>query len=283
MSPSNSSVDLSNDKVELTATVNLCHGKIGYSSKASAEKEALRLDDSTIRSYKCPDCKKWHLGHKTREIEIGSAKRNAKATSADHLRALETRPGPGIRIELPPLDIRTIQIKVVGDSPLICHRWSEKAKRMMLEKQMGKATSGREHKIPEEDYRESLYPMPDGNGYGVPTLAFKNAAVTACTSMGKAITKVQARQAFHVIGGLVKIEGTPRMRDDMVRVGMGTADIRFRGEFPVPWSCVLTIRYNARVLSDEQIANIINTSGFAVGICEWRPECNGESGLFHVE
>jgi hypothetical protein len=68
----------------------------------------------------------------------------------------------------------------------------------------------------------------------------------------------------------------------MVRVGMGTADIRFRGEFR-EWRTRLTVRYNARVLSDEQIVNLFNTAGFAVGIGEWRSEKDGSYGLFHVE
>jgi hypothetical protein len=177
-------------------------------------------------------------------------------------------------------DIRIAKIKLVGDAPLICHAWSNKAKRQMLEKQMGVATAGREKKNPESDFENSLYPHPDG-GYGFPAIAFKAAAVTACTSLSKAITKVQARQAFHVQGELIKINGVPTCREDMVRVGMGTADIRHRGEFK-EWSCVLEVRYNARALTLEQIVNLFNVAGFAVGVGEWRPERDGQYGLFHV-
>lgn len=186
----------------------------------------------------------------------------------------------GKPIILPRLDVRTIRIKLIGDSPLICHAWSAKAKKQMLDKQMGIATAGKEPKDPERDYQESLYHLP-GGGHGFPAVAFKNAAVTACTSLGKAITKVAARQALHVNGELVKIHGEPTMREDMVTVGMGTADIRFRGEFKV-WSCVLEVRYNARVLTEEQVVNLFNVAGFAVGVGEWRPERDGQYGLFHV-
>lgn len=203
------------------------------------------------------------------------------AKNSSHLAALETtEPKKTTPIELPRLDIRTLQLKLVGDSELICHHWSEKAIKQILDKQMGKASSGREHKDPERDYHESLYHLPDG-GYGFPSIAFKNAAVSACTSLGKSVTKVAARQAFHVMGEMCRIEGTPRMREDMVRVGMGTADIRYRGAFP-QWSTVLTVRFNARVLSDEQIVNLFNTAGFAVGVGEWRSEKDGSFGLFHV-
>jgi hypothetical protein len=55
--------------------------------------------------------------------------------------------------------------------------------------------------------------------------------------------------------------GEPRMREDMVRVGMGTADIRYRPEFPV-WR-IPRDQVQRVVISAEQIANLINTAGFA--------------------
>lgn len=183
-------------------------------------------------------------------------------------------------ITLPALNIQFLKLRLKGDSSLICHAWSEKAKRQMLDKQMKKAKQAKEAKDPEQDYRDSLYPHPDG-GYGFPAVAFKAAAVDACSSI-EGVTKVEARGAFHIIGDMVKIEGEPTPREDMVRVGMGTADIRYRGEFR-EWSAEITLRYNANVLSREQIANLFNTAGFAVGVGEWRPQKDGSFGMFHVE
>jgi hypothetical protein len=71
------------------------------------------------------------------------------------------------------------------------------------------------------------------------------------------------------------------MREDAVKVGMGTADLRYRGEF-WPWHARVLVRYNARVLSAEQILNLINHAGFGVGVGEWRPERDGLNGVFHV-
>lgn len=183
-------------------------------------------------------------------------------------------------ITLPALNIQFLKLRLVGDSPLICHAWSEKAKREMLDKQMKKAKQAKEAKNPDADFRASLYPHPEG-GYGFPAVAFKAAAVDACSSV-EGVTKVEARGAFHIIGDMVKINGEPTPREDMVRIGMGTADIRYRGEFR-EWSTEITLRYNANVLSAEQIANLFNTAGFAVGIGEWRPQRDGSFGMFHVE
>jgi hypothetical protein len=200
-----------------------------------------------------------------------------------------------VGIELPPLAIQLMEVTVLGDSPLIVHAWSEKAKKEMLGKQMKTAKQAKEAKDPKADFESSLYRL--GDGYGFPSIGFKAAAVTACTSVA-GITKVAARQAFHILGedidvngafegtkarvNLVRIHGgAPSMREDMVRVGMGTADLRYRGEF-ADWHAKLLVRYNANVLSESQILNIINVAGFAVGVGEWRPEKDGMSGMFHV-
>lgn len=183
-------------------------------------------------------------------------------------------------IQIPPRNVHVANLTIVGESPLIVHNWSEKSKKEMLDKQMKKATPGKAAKDPQKDYEDSLYVHPDG-GYGFPSVGFKNAAVTACTSLNKAITKVAARQAFHVRGELVKIDGEPTPREDMVRVGMGTADIRYRGEFRT-WSATLTIEYNPLALSLEQIVNLFDHAGFGVGVGEWRPEKNGQFGRFRV-
>jgi hypothetical protein len=80
---------------------------------------------------------------------------------------------------------------------------------------------------------------------------------------------------------MVEINGEPTMREDMVRVGMGTADIRYRGEFK-QWSAILPITYNSRAISPEQILNLIMIAGFAIGIGEWRPERDGNYGRFEI-
>lgn len=183
-------------------------------------------------------------------------------------------------VQLKPLNKQQLQIRIVGDTPLICHRWSEKAIKMILDKQAKKAKTAKEVRNPEEEYRASLYHMEDGS-FGFPTVCFKNAAVDACSHID-GITKVLARGAFHPLGELTKIEGTPHMRTDMVRVGMGVADVRYRGEFST-WACNLNVVYNANVLSAEQIVNLVNTAGFTCGVGDWRPSRDGSKGMFHVE
>lgn len=181
-------------------------------------------------------------------------------------------------IELPPLNIQQVTFHLIGDSPLIVHAWSEKAKRQMLDKQMKKATKAKEAKDPEADYEACFY-KTDAGAYGFPAIGVKAAMVSACRFVDAKMTVM--RGAFHIDCEMLEVIGTPRPREDMVRVGMGTADIRYRPEFP-EWRIPVTIKFNASVISAEQIANLLNAAGFGVGIGEWRPEKNGSYGRFHV-
>lgn len=181
-------------------------------------------------------------------------------------------------VVLPAMELQTINLKIRGTSPLISHRWSDKAKKQMLDKQTKKASVGKKAKDPEEDYQQSLYHL-DGGGYGFPSVAFKAAAVRAGTYSEQKMTFL--RGAFHVLGEFVQIEGEPRPREDMVRLQSGVADIRYRAEFP-EWTATLPIRVNLRALGIEQLVNLFRIAGFSVGVGEWRPEKDGSYGMFEV-
>lgn len=204
-------------------------------------------------------------------------------------------------IIIPALDIRRAQVKIVGDTPLIVHAWDEKAKKEILDKQMKKATTkGKEAKNPVSLFINSLYwlswkPSKDeeteegfekaisnGATFGFPSTGVKAAAVAAGYRSGITKNLVSMYAMFHIDGEFVKIDGVPEMREDMVKIGMGVADIRYRGEFK-EWSSTFEIKYNAGAITLEQIVNLINLGGFACGIGEWRPEKGGQFGMYHVE
>ncbi len=203
-----------------------------------------------------------------------------------------------VAVTIPAIDVRMATIKVVGDSPLIVHKWSTKAKREILDKQMKKAKSkGHDAKDPVADFIDSLYwlegepeekteagflqAVQNGARFGFPAVAFKAAAVAAGYRSGVTPNKVSMNAAFHINGEYVEICGVPEMREDMVKVGMGTADIRYRGEFK-EWSAAFPVEFNAGAISLEQLINLFNLAGFACGIGEWRIEKGGSNGAFHV-
>ena len=179
------------------------------------------------------------------------------------------------------------QFKVKGLSPLISHKWSEKAKKEMLDKQMKKALTTRQAKNPQAEFESSLYLLSNGKHpkgpYGFPAVAFKAAAVRAAKQLD-GMNMTDARGLFYIEpddGDLVQIHSPqpPEMREDMVRLNGKSADIRYRGSF-VNWSVTLNVRYNADVVSQEQLLNLFELAGFSCGVGEWRMEKGGTFGTF---
>jgi len=179
------------------------------------------------------------------------------------------------------------QFKVKGLSPLISHKWSEKAKKEMRDKQMKKKLAPKQAKDPKAEFESSLYLLSNGTHpkgpYGFPAVAFKAAAVRAAKQVD-GMNMTDARGLFYIEpddGDLVKIDSPkpPVMREDMVRLNGKSADIRYRGAF-IDWSVLLNVRYNADVISQEQLLNLFELAGFSCGIGEWRMEKGGTFGTF---
>ncbi len=187
--------------------------------------------------------------------------------------------------ELQKLDVQRCVVKIKGLSPLIMHRWSEKAKQAMLDKQMRK-TVKKEAKDPKEQFEASVY-HTDGGELGFPADAFKKAMIRGAKQLGLVMTDM--RTGFFVHGeyctrddrDLVYIAGELSMREDMVRLNGTTSDIRYRGQV-TRWSAELEISYNASVVGFDYIVNMLNAAGYGVGVGEWRPEKDGMFGRFEV-
>ena len=207
-------------------------------------------------------------------------------------------------VEIRAINNKQVKIRIVGDTPLIVHAWSEKAKRMMLEAQTkATKTKAREARDPFDDFINSMYwldkkpekstydafekAVKAGAKWGFPVGAIKMAGNSAAYRNGWVKNQMQLRGSYFLkteYGDMAEIKDSiPVMREDMVRVGMGSADLRYRGEFR-NWSMDMILEYNADgELTLEQIINVINAGGYSVGIGEWRPEKDGDFGRYHIE
>jgi len=183
----------------------------------------------------------------------------------------------------------TMIVPIVGITPLIVSKFSEKAKRKMLDAQQGRK-SPKEIRDPNADYEASLYRLPDG--YGFPTTAFKLATVGAARFYGKDVQMTSLRQFLWFAGemsdiesqSLVRIDGEPKMREDYVRLAGPSrgADLRYRGEFR-DWQAALRITYVTSSLSRESVLSLVDAGGMGVGVGEWRPERKGDFGVYEID
>jgi hypothetical protein len=216
-------------------------------------------------------------------------------------------------ITIQPVEKVTAEITIVGETPLIVHAWSEKAKKEMLDAQQGKSKGKKkDFKNPVADFIRSMYwldgtpEIPEGATeeeceeifnkaiekgarFGFPAVAIKKAAVSAAYRQGLTKDKVSANGSFWLTGiedpefVVIESDEPPVMREDMVKIGMGTADLRYRGEFK-NWKCKCKISYlKDGAFSLENIISMINLGGFSCGLGEWRTEKGGVSGAFRVQ
>jgi hypothetical protein len=194
---------------------------------------------------------------------------------------------------------KTFSVWIVGDTPLIVHAWSEKARRQMLEKQVKATRPGKEARDPQSDFVSSLYDMGDGR-YGFPAMGVKNCILSAAHK-DKGIARSAVMSALWLNADMVRVRpalagaicdmpllriyaGEPEMREDMVKVGVGlnkTASLAYRAQFTV-WAIKVSGRFNASVLTEEALAFLIEECGVASGLGEWRNERKGMFGAFHI-
>jgi hypothetical protein len=176
-------------------------------------------------------------------------------------------------IEINRIGAETIRVPIIGTTPLIVHRFSEKAKRQMLDAMQGRKTP-KTAKDPEA---------------GMPVIAFKAATVSAARFYGKAVSMVGLRQQIFFNGEigvdgqmLARIEGAAKMREDVTRVGNGGADLRYRPEYR-EWRTTIDVTYVSSLLTRSSVLSLIDAGGMGVGVGEWRPEKKGDFGTYRID
>lgn len=218
-------------------------------------------------------------------------------------------------IKIKPIQVETAEITLVGDTPLVIHAWSEKAKKEMLAAQQKtkKDKKALDIRDPFAEFMNALYwitPKPEddteeafaaaiaaGAKFGFPITAVKQAALSACYRAGIISNQMGMKCAFYLnsldgkdIGGgselaTIITDNPPEMREDMVKIGGMTkvADLRYRPMF-TDWKMHIKISLiKVGTFNMESIINGLNMGGYMNGIGEWRMERDGDFGHFHVE
>lgn len=198
-----------------------------------------------------------------------------------------TKVKPDKELLIPPLNLAEITLRVGGDI-LVCHRFPEKARKELRDKKLGKAKPPRGIANPEAEYQAAKYIDVKGRDC-LPTVAFRK-AIIAAGRYGQGITLVKLRglvfpktQTRDKDGNRLILLNYEKeeMREDIIRVANGNPDVRWRPQY-TNWWVDLTLVYDPDNISAEQVANLVARAGFHVGVCENRPEKEGEWGQFDV-
>lgn len=176
------------------------------------------------------------------------------------------------------------QFCIIGESPFVCNRMPEKAKRQLLfptKKNRAERASHLKHD-PMEEYRDSPHRLvgADAPTYlAVPASAFGRAMASAAIDIPGA-TKAAVGRLVWVEGHRLPLYGVPKFYMDVVKNSdmNKTPDIRTRAIVP-EWACYVTVRYVTPLLRETIIANLLVTAGLIIGVGDGRQERG--SGLGH--
>ena len=189
-------------------------------------------------------------------------------------------------ITLEPIEKTLMTVRIEGTSPFIQHKWDEKAKQMMRDKHAGIRVKNRDAREPEQEFRNASYKLADGS-YGFPAGGVK-ACLTGAAHKDIGLEKTLLKKSLFIRpddfeNNLVRLETQePIMREDIVRVGSGSTDLRYRPMFTT-WAMTLKFEYDSKALTQSAILNLIERAGFGIGLGEWRPEKGGEFGRFRLD
>lgn len=172
----------------------------------------------------------------------------------------------------------TFECCIVGTSPIILNRMSEKTWRQLLMPSPRKTTVEKMTTLkhePIEEYRASAYTIKDESA---PTYlahlstAFKGALRSAALDMPGA-KKSQIGRLTYIAGELVGIYGVPKLFMCPVRSAdmNRTPDIRTRAIVPA-WACRISVTYVQPLIRAQAIGNLLAAAGLTIGIGDGRPE-----------
>jgi hypothetical protein len=187
-----------------------------------------------------------------------------KTNAADELSVVEVKEG-------------RIEFCVLGKTPLILNRMSQKAERELLlprKKTAADKAANLKHN-PIEEYRASAY-LASGNDVPtrvlIPSTAFKGALRSVAVDIPGA-AKAQIGRLTYVPTDYTHVFGVPKLFMSVTRSAdmNRTPDIRTRLIVP-KWACRLAITYVQPILRDQTVANLLAAAGIMRGVGDWRPE-----------
>jgi hypothetical protein len=192
------------------------------------------------------------------------------------------------RIDVAEIDQEEIQFNILGTSPLLMHRYQQKAWQQLLFPSEAKNRAERAQTmkhVPVEEFRGALYRNrsdKEPSLIHLPPGAIHGALASAALDIPGA-KKSQIERLTQVIGTQINLFGVPQLFMSMVRNSdmNRTPDVRTRPLFP-EWACTVTIRYTQRIITERAVASLLGAAGMIVGIGDWRPQKGGGYGCFQL-
>ena len=192
------------------------------------------------------------------------------------------------QIEVNEIETQDTSFCIVGTSPMIQHRFSQKAWRELLLPSLKENRASLEQKLkhdPMAEYRGAFYRNRDHDSpalFHIPNGSFHGALGSAALDLPGA-KRAQIERLTRISDVNIELFGIPQIFCAMVRnsdIGR-TPDVRTRPIFP-RWACKVTVRYVRNIVTQRTIANLMGAAGVIIGIGDWRGERGGPYGAFRL-
>lgn len=187
-------------------------------------------------------------------------------------------------LEIPQISIGVTTVHLVGMTPLLTNRFGEGKIKQIEDKQQGAGKLVRPARNPKEEFEQAKYLLPDGR-CGLPAAGVKKALVNGGGRFADE-TMTVLRGVVNVIpvaAGLIPIiAGEPTMVRHIGRLRDGTSSPIYRPQFD-PWELSVECHFMTNMITLEQVLNLFQIAGFAVGLGDYRPENKGTYGTFFVK
>jgi len=182
-----------------------------------------------------------------------------------------------------------IDVMIVGNTPLIFNRMSQKVKMELLmpkgKKNAAEKASSLKHD-PLAEFNDSIYKdFHDDNETLLvfPATAFKQAMSHAALDLPGA-SKSQIGRLTNIDGHNVNIFGRPQLLMSVVRSSdpNRTPDVRTRA-IVADWCCRIKATYTKPIIKDQAVANLLAAAGMNIGIGDYRVQKGaGSYGQFRL-
>jgi hypothetical protein len=188
-------------------------------------------------------------------------------------------------ISIKKLDIGTLKITIVGDSPYL----PEPMDMAVLEKYNAIKSKKNYTKddIPEEEKVKAKFYYTEDGKLGIPSRAIYNSMIRGSSYLFdiKQGGMRNIKEGVTIMGDVLPLKF--KKQDVLTHWGRtsgmkGSPRKIMRNAF-YDWSVDVTIQYNKANLSAEQIINVLNWAGFHIGVGGFRKEKTGNFGSYHVK
>lgn len=191
-------------------------------------------------------------------------------------------------VEIMEIHTRQVTFNIVGISPMIMHRFDQKAWRELLLPSQSKNRAEKAMTLkhdPVAEFRGAIYMSRNPKGptaVHVPSGSFHNALGQAAIDIPGA-AKSEIKRLTTIVDETVHLYGLPLLGCHMVRNSgiNGAPDVRTRPIFR-DWACQITFRFIADLVKESQLAALMGAAGHIIGIGDWRGQKGGPWGRFKI-